>query len=176
MYNRGDDTRQIIPALVPTSALIVFGNHHINCVENPEEFILKTISLFWLALAGCLATPSDAVLQTRSATQESRSSANQQKPAPAQVRIPDVIYVPTPPEVVDRMLRMAGVKQGDVLYDLGSGDGRIVITAAKQYKIRGVGIDIDPQRIREAEENARAAGVTDRVRFCNEDLFQANIS
>jgi cyclopropane fatty-acyl-phospholipid synthase-like methyltransferase len=68
------------------------------------------------------------------------------------------------------------VKEGDVLYDLGSGDGRIVITAAKQHKVRGVGIDIDPQRIREAEENARAAGVTDLVRFRNEDLFQANIS
>ena len=87
-----------------------------------------------------------------------------------------MIYVPTPPEVVEKMLRMAGVKEGDVLYDLGSGDGRIAIAAAKQYKVRGVGIDIDPQRIREAEDNAQAAGVTDLVQFRNEDLFQANIS
>jgi 2-polyprenyl-3-methyl-5-hydroxy-6-metoxy-1,4-benzoquinol methylase len=138
---------------------------------------LKTISVFWLTVAVSLATSSWAGPQTRSASEESRSSANQQKTAtPAQVRTPDVIYVPTPPEVVDKMLRMAGVKEGDVLYDLGSGDGRIVITAAKQHKVRGVGIDIDPQRIREAEENARAAGVTDLVRFSNEDLFQANIS
>jgi 2-polyprenyl-3-methyl-5-hydroxy-6-metoxy-1,4-benzoquinol methylase len=138
---------------------------------------LKTISLFWLTVAVSLAPSSWAGPQTRSASEESRSSANQQKTAtPAQVRIPDVIYVPTPPEVVDKMLRMAAVKEGDVLYDLGSGDGRIVITAAKQHKVRGVGIDIDPQRIREAEENARAAGVTDLVRFSNEDLFQANIS
>jgi 2-polyprenyl-3-methyl-5-hydroxy-6-metoxy-1,4-benzoquinol methylase len=138
---------------------------------------LKTISLFWLTVAVSLAPSSWAGPQTRSASEESRSSANQQKTAtPAQVRTPDVIYVPTPPEVVDKMLRMAAVKEGDVLYDLGSGDGRIVITAAKQHKVRGVGIDIDPQRIREAEENARAAGVTDLVRFSNEDLFQANIS
>jgi 2-polyprenyl-3-methyl-5-hydroxy-6-metoxy-1,4-benzoquinol methylase len=138
---------------------------------------LKTISIFWLTVAVSLAPHSWASPQTRSSSEESRSSANQQKPATApQTRTPDVIYVPTPPEVVDKMLRMAGVKEGDVLYDLGSGDGRIVITAAKQHKVRGVGIDIDPQRIREAEENARAAGVTDLVRFRNEDLFQANIS
>jgi cyclopropane fatty-acyl-phospholipid synthase-like methyltransferase len=87
-----------------------------------------------------------------------------------------VIYVPTPQEVVDKMLLMAAVKEGDVLYDLGSGDGRIVVTAAKRYKVRGVGIDIDPQRIREAQENARVAGVTDLVQFRNEDLFQTNIS
>jgi protein-L-isoaspartate O-methyltransferase len=134
---------------------------------------LKTICVFLMTAA----LTSWAGPQTRSATEESPRSANQQKPAPAaQVRTPDVIYVPTPPEVVDKMLRMAAVKEGDVLYDLGSGDGRIVITAAKQFKVRGVGIDIDPQRIREAEENARAAGVTDLVRFRNEDLFQANIS
>jgi 2-polyprenyl-3-methyl-5-hydroxy-6-metoxy-1,4-benzoquinol methylase len=153
------------------------GNTQPLTRRDPEEFILKTISVFWLTVAVSLAPPSWAGPQTRSATQESRSSAKQQKSATAaQTRTPDVIYVPTPPEVVDKMLRMAGVKEGDVLYDLGSGDGRIVIAAAKQHKVRGVGIDIDPQRIREAEENARAAGVADLVRFRNEDLFQANIS
>ena len=88
---------------------------------------------------------------------------------------PDVIYVPTPPEVVEEMLRIADVKKGDVLYDLGSGDGRIPVTAAKKYGIRAVGIDIDPERIREANENAKSAGVTQLVKFRNEDLFQANI-
>ena len=87
----------------------------------------------------------------------------------------DVPYVPTKEPIVERMLRMAKVKQGDVLYDLGCGDGRIVITAAKQFGIRGVGIDIDPQRIAEAEENARKAGVADRVKFIKGDLFEANI-
>jgi ribosomal protein L11 methylase PrmA len=89
-------------------------------------------------------------------------------------RQPDVIYVPTPHEVVDDMLRLANVKKGDVLYDLGSGDGRIAVTAAKRYGIRAVGIDIDPERIREAKENARKAGVTDRVEFRQEDLFKAD--
>ena len=89
-------------------------------------------------------------------------------------RTPDVIYVPTPHEVVDDMLRLANVKKGDVLYDLGSGDGRIAITAAKRYGIRAVGIDIDTERIREAKENARKAGVTSLVEFRQEDLFKAD--
>src|SRR5512145_1878457 len=88
----------------------------------------------------------------------------------------DVPYVPTPQPVVDAMLRLAKVKRGDVLYDLGSGDGRIVITAAKRYGVRGTGVDIDPQRIREANANARKAGVAGRVRFVNEDLFQIDFS
>jgi ubiquinone/menaquinone biosynthesis C-methylase UbiE len=89
-------------------------------------------------------------------------------------RVPDVIYVPTPQEVVDEMLKLADVKKGDVLYDLGSGDGRIPVTAAKRFGIRAVGIDIDPDRIREANANAKKNGVEDRVRFRNEDLFAAN--
>lgn len=89
------------------------------------------------------------------------------------VRPPDVIFVPTPQELVDDMLRLADVKKGDVLYDLGSGDGRIPITAAKRYGIRAVGIDIDPDRIKEANANAAKAGVTKLVTFRQEDLFQA---
>jgi len=89
-------------------------------------------------------------------------------------RTPDVIYVPTPPEVVEEMLKLAGVKKGDVLYDLGSGDGRIAVAAARKYGIRAVGINIDPERIREANENAKKAGVADLVKFRNEDLFTAN--
>jgi len=96
-------------------------------------------------------------------------------PAWAQ-RMPDVIYVPTPPDVVEEMLKIAEVKKGDVLYDLGSGDGRIAVTAAKRYGIRAVGIDIDPERIREANENAKKAGVTNLVRFRQEDLFKADFS
>lgn len=91
------------------------------------------------------------------------------------LREPDVIYVPTPEEVVHQMLKMANVKRGDVVYDLGCGDGRTVITAAKEFGARGVGIDINPERIKESQENAKTAGVTDRVTFRLEDLFQANI-
>lgn len=98
-----------------------------------------------------------------------------QTAAPAAQREPDVVYVPTPEAVVDAMLKMAGVKRGDVLYDLGSGDGRIPIAAAKTYGVRATGIDINPERIAEANANAKAAGVTKLVTFRNEDLFQADI-
>jgi tRNA G37 N-methylase Trm5 len=96
------------------------------------------------------------------------------KKAAQSVQYPDVIFVPTPQEVVDEMLRMADVRKGDVLYDLGSGDGRIPVTAAKKFGVRAVGIDIDPQRIAEANENARRNGVTDLVKFRQEDLFKAD--
>lgn len=91
--------------------------------------------------------------------------------AQAGLRSPDVIFVPTPQTVVDAMLKMANVTKDDVVYDLGCGDGRIVITAAKQFGARGVGIDIDPQRIKESNANAVTAGVTDRVKFLNTDIF-----
>jgi SAM-dependent methyltransferase len=87
----------------------------------------------------------------------------------------DVPYVPTPPEVVDAMLNLANVKKGDIVYDLGCGDGRVVVTAAKEKGARGVGIDIDQERINEATENAEKAGVADRVEFRRQDLFKADI-
>jgi len=96
--------------------------------------------------------------------------------APAPLRSPDVIFVPTPQEVVDAMLKLAKVSANDVVYDLGSGDGRIPITAARTYGARGVGIDIDPQRIKEATENLKTSGMGDKVRFLNQDLFTTNIS
>jgi len=91
-------------------------------------------------------------------------------------RTPDVVYVPTPPEVVDEMLEMAEVRDGDVLYDLGSGDGRIPIAAAKKFKVRAVGVDIDPARVAEARANAKAAGVVDEVSFRQADLFKTDFS
>jgi SAM-dependent methyltransferase len=100
----------------------------------------------------------------------------QPEPWPATRRPPDVIFVPTPEEVVEKMLAMARVTAKDVVYDLGCGDGRIVIAAARKYGARGVGIDIDPDRIAEATENAEKAGVADRVSFVQGDLFEADIS
>ena len=103
----------------------------------------------------------------------------QTEPAPVgetEQRQPDVPYVPTPDKVVEQMLALAKVTKNDVLYDLGSGDGRIVITAAQKFGTRGTGIDINPERIREANENARKAGVTNRVQFRQQDLFEADIS
>jgi cyclopropane fatty-acyl-phospholipid synthase-like methyltransferase len=88
----------------------------------------------------------------------------------------DVIFVPTPQEVVDEMLKMANVTSRDVVYDLGSGDGRIPITAAKVYGARAVGIDICSVRIQEANANLRVAGVADKVKFLQQDMFKTDIS
>lgn len=88
----------------------------------------------------------------------------------------DVPYVPTPQDVVERMLQMAKVGKNDVLFDLGCGDGRIVITAAKQHGARGTGIDLDPERIGEARRNAQQAGVGSRVNFKVADLFDTDVS
>jgi SAM-dependent methyltransferase len=93
----------------------------------------------------------------------------------AQPKPPDVEYVPTPQHVVEEMLRLAAVKPTDVVYDLGCGDGRMVITAAKQYQARGVGVDIDPERIKESHANAREAGVDSRVNFLQQDLFKTDM-
>ena len=89
-------------------------------------------------------------------------------------RDPDVPYVPTTEAAVEAMLKLAGVKKTDIVYDLGCGDGRIVIAAAKKFGAHGVGIDINPERIAEAKENAKKAGVEDLVRFEENDLFLAD--
>jgi SAM-dependent methyltransferase len=88
---------------------------------------------------------------------------------------PDVVYIPTPQPVVDAMLALAEVKKTDVVYDLGSGDGRIVITAAKKYGARGVGVELDPALVKQARRNAAAAGVSDKVRFVAQDLFTTDV-
>ncbi len=88
----------------------------------------------------------------------------------------DVPYEPTTYEIAKEMLRMAGVQKDDLVYDLGCGDGRIVIMAAKERGARGVGVDIDPQRIKESVKNAKKAGVADKVRFFQQDLFKTDIS
>jgi len=95
--------------------------------------------------------------------------------SPAQPNHLDVPYVPTTDDAVAAMLKLADIKSNDVVYDLGCGDGRIVIAAAKKFGSRGVGVDIDPARIREAKENAKKAGVENLVRFEENDLFKTDI-
>jgi hypothetical protein len=121
-------------------------------------------------------TPGIAPRMDTSLTKQSgakpRSSARKKRP----LRKADVIYYPTPPETVAEMLRMAQIKKGDVLYDLGSGDGRIPIAAASQHGIRAIGIEIDSKLVAEAEQNAMKANVSQLVRFRNEDMFRVNYS
>jgi SAM-dependent methyltransferase len=94
----------------------------------------------------------------------------------AKSRIPDVVYIPTPDDVVDRMLRLAAVTKDDVVYDLGCGDGRIVIAAARKYGCRTVGVDVDPLRVNAAERNVRKHGVEKLVTIRQQDLFAVDLS
>jgi SAM-dependent methyltransferase len=112
------------------------------------------------------------LVQAPSNAQAQQTLPNRQVPS----RRPDVVYVPTPQEVVEGMLELAQVKGDDILYDLGSGDGRIPITAARKYSTRGVGIDINPERIAEANQNAQEAGVANKVEFRQADLFETDFS
>jgi len=115
----------------------------------------KTVSIYLLAFA---------MMFVQAAT---RVSAQEGKIVP---------YVPTPQEVVERMLDLAGVKKGDVVYDLGSGDGRIVVTAAKKYGVRAIGFEIDPERIKESHENIKKAGVEKLVEIRQQDIRTVDLS
>jgi SAM-dependent methyltransferase len=126
-----------------------------------------TTGVVSLGVVGCS-------LESQSNAQSSQNQILVQDTQPE--RAPDVVYVPTPQPVVEEMLKLAKVNKDDVIYDLGSGDGRLPITAASKYGARGFGIDINPERIREANENAKKAGVTDRVKFMQQDLFTTDIS
>lgn len=123
---------------------------------------------------------NDFMAATSSPSPPPQNAATSPTPKVAGVEVVDqpldVPYVPTPDEVVARMLIMAGVNGKDFIYDLGSGDGRIVIAAARDYGARGIGYDLNPKRIQESNENARKAGVTDKVRFIQKDLFEADLS
>jgi tRNA G37 N-methylase Trm5 len=104
------------------------------------------------------------------------AAAQQAGAQQGKLRDPDVIYVPTPQEVVDAMLQMANVTAKDVVYDLGSGDGRIPITAAQKFGATAVGIDINPERIKEANANLAKANLGNKVKFLNQDLFETDLS
>jgi SAM-dependent methyltransferase len=128
----------------------------------------SAITICAVIVAACAAAQNAEVRQ---------QTAQEPTPAPTQQPVKkDVPYVPTPQNVVDEMLTLANVTKNDVVYDLGCGDGRLVITAVKKFGAkRGFGVDIDPQRITESNENAKTAGVTDRVSFAVQDLFQTDL-
>jgi hypothetical protein len=137
--------------------------------------LVTGFSVTSLGIAGCTTQQRDleAGAQSPSLTAQTETLTPTTQP---QERPGDVPYVPTPQPVVDAMLKVAKVNKNDVLYDLGSGDGRIVITAAQKFGTQGTGIDIDPRRIQEANENAKKAGVSDRVQFVQQDLFNTDFS
>ena len=126
----------------------------------------------WIPLIGLLAVSGGL---------EAYAQKADTKPVPAAGKTetpkrPDVVFVPTPQEAVEKMLEAAEIKKGDLLYDLGCGDGRFVVTAAKKYGIKAIGVDIDPKRIEESKENVRTNGVADLVTIKQGDIFQEDIS
>jgi predicted TPR repeat methyltransferase len=125
-----------------------------------------------LARAGLATTLSIHIIGQSNLVAQARFDAPTQI---AQDQSLDVPYIQTPQDVVDEMLRLANVQATDKLYDLGSGDGRIVVTAATKFGTRGVGVDLDPERVQEAKNNARRAGVTDLVEFRQQDLFNTDL-
>jgi SAM-dependent methyltransferase len=145
-----------------------------------DRLILVTALTVSLFVVGCMtaasgenpaAAPPPAVVAAPAvpaAPAETKADA-------AKPKTPDVIYVPTPQAVVDKMLELAEVKPGDVVYDLGCGDGRIVVTAAKKYGVKAVGFDIDPQRVKEARENVRTNNVGHLVTIHEADVFTLDL-
>ena len=146
-------------------------------MKFPQLKVLGLMTVLGVSLTGCSQNTT-----TNNASAAKAESVN--TVPPVQTATPtgsakrelDVPYVPTPQVVVDAMLSMAKVTGEDVLYDLGSGDGRIPITAAEKFGTRGVGIDLNPVRIEEARENAKKAGVSDKVRFIEGDIFEEDFS
>ena len=149
-----------------------------DLLKNTPVALIAVLMLASAGLMGGCAQEEADTVQTPpdTGTEAQTSSGADVSSTPDSVREPDVPYVPTSSETVSRMLELANVSEDDVVYDLGSGDGRIVIAAAKQYGARGVGIEIDPERVKEARKNAREAGVADRVEFRQGDLFEADLS
>lgn len=130
--------------------------------------LLTPRTLRVLVLTGLLLAPAPRAADTGGPTKPNDSEK-------APVRTPDVVYVPTPQPVVDKMLEMAEVKKGDVVYDLGCGDGRIVVTAAKKYGVKAVGFDIDPVRVREALVNVKSNKVEHLVTIKEADIFTLDL-
>ncbi|MDZ8261467.1 SAM-dependent methyltransferase [Nostoc sp. ChiQUE01b] len=146
-------------------------------VNSLLKMFLLTMSSGSLLLAGCSqetvsqlntdpATTNPNTLQVQQSTPEAKPSEKE----------PDAGYTPTPQAIVDQMLKIAKVGKDDILYDLGSGDGRIPITAAKKFGTRSTGIEIRPELVKKANENAKNAGVTDKVKILQQDLFKSNFS
>lgn len=141
-----------------------------------KELIFCAIGLATAATLGIgnWLHPQATEAQPAPATVEPTASPSPASPVPIK---PDVPYVPTPEPVVLEMLKLAGVSQGDVVYDLGSGDGRLVINAVQKFGAKkGVGVEINPGLVQRSTENAKTAGVTDRVQFLQQDLFKTNFS
>jgi 2-polyprenyl-3-methyl-5-hydroxy-6-metoxy-1,4-benzoquinol methylase len=152
-------------------------------LQRTVWLLITSLSVGSFMLSGSTrqVTAAPQTQQSTPNTQAQQSASDSQTPQetpsiqPLQ-KAPDVVYVPTPEAVVEKMLELAKVTKDDVLYDLGSGDGRIPITAAQKFGTQGVGIEIRPDLVQEARKKAQQAGVSDRVQFLQQDLFETDFS
>jgi uncharacterized protein (TIGR03000 family) len=161
---------------VPADAQIVFDGYKTEQTGTVRRFISPPLlpgQTYKYDLKASWKADGKEVVQTK----EVRIQAGQETTLDLRQddRTPDVIYVPTPQPVVDKMLELADVKKGDVVYDLGCGDGRIVVTAAKKYKTKSFGYDIDPQRVKESLENVKNNKVEDLVTIKKQDIFTLDL-
>jgi len=150
-------------------------------MSSPARLVRRTLFSLLLvigtaAMAGCAQEQGSTASGGSSDTSGITLDTSPSMTADSMVIESDVPFVESPQPVVDKMLELAGVDETDTVYDLGSGDGRIPITAAREYGARGVGIEIKPDLVERARENAKEAGVSGRVEFRRGDLFEADIS
>jgi uncharacterized protein (TIGR03000 family) len=185
--NKDASNRQpaIIRVLVPSAAELTFDGFKTQQTGEERRFTTpplppgqvykyQSVKAMWKADGKDVVREKEVRVQ---AGQETTIDLRPQeeKRAQEEKRTPDVIYWPTPQSVVDKMLELADVKKGDVVYDLGCGDGRIVVTAAKKYKVKAYGFDIDPDRIKDSNENVKKNKVEDLVTIKKEDIFKLDL-
>jgi precorrin-6B methylase 2 len=149
--------------------IFVVGMFFAGCAEKEANPVIVSLTDQVNPDSLVLETPAGPVTTQEKKTEEAAGQANE-------YREPDVIFVPTPQDVVDKMLELAQVTKGDLLYDLGCGDGRIVVTAAKRYGCKAVGYDIDPERVNESLENVQKNNVGDLVTIEQKDIFTLDLS
>ncbi|MEX2142543.1 MAG: methyltransferase domain-containing protein [Pirellulales bacterium] len=135
------------------------------------QFAIRTAVVMTALFGAALVCQAQKDTATKKQTTTKKDTEKQE----TKKRRPDVIFVPTPQVVVDKMLELAKVKKGEVVYDLGCGDGRIVVTAAKKFGAKGKGFDIDPQRIKESLENVKKNKVEDKVEIIEADIFKLDL-
>jgi hypothetical protein len=157
---------KVAPTAV-TSVGLLGSNEQLDWKQEAEALVIKCPKKM----------PCEHALAFRIALADagSQTSPSVGQSLQAPTRKPDVIYVPTPQKVVDKMLEMAEIKQGDVVYDLGCGDGRIVVTAAKKYGVKAVGFDINPERVQESLANVKANKVEHLVTIKQADIFTLDL-
>jgi SAM-dependent methyltransferase len=151
-------------------------NHILRCLALLAAANTTFLTPSTAAETACSSACSSAIAAPSCHQSTVFTAATVQDETDLSSRVPDVIFVPTPQPVVDKMLQMAEVKKGDVVYDLGCGDGRIVVTAAKKYGVRAIGFDIDPQRVKEALENVRTNNVEHLVTIRQADIFTLDLT